>query len=114
MSSCCRLHIHLPMDVVLPEGPGVSVSGHVEKDAAPGEGESDKVSRPMEEMNESRGEREHVERNPRSEGTATMSRSKSASGRKPRTKGLVKKLQEQVDFHCKKNIHCCMAIIIFY
>ena len=103
------------MDVVLPEGPGVSVSGHVEKDAGPGEGESDKSSRPMEEMNESRGEREHVERNPRSEGTATMSRSKSASGRKPRTKGLVKKLQEQVNLHCKKIfIICCMAIINYF
>ena len=103
MSSCCRLHIHIPMDDLVPEGPGTAIGGRNEdelpakqdengpplKQEVEEEGESERMA-------ESSEPTEEVKQPPSAEHAAEQVRVKHVTGRKPRTKGLVKKLQEQV------------------
>lgn len=92
------------MDVVLPEGPSEGVSGDNEGDGTAAETRDNLgIQQTQEgresEVQESREHGESDELKPGSERIAShQGKGKQASNRKPRarTKGLVKKLQEQV------------------
>ena len=99
MSACCRLHIHLPMDVLSPEGTETKIEGIVPATAVEnGSTVEEKVEEggEIEEKAEGSEPTEEVKRPPSPQPTAQQARGKHGSSRKPRTKGLVKKLQEQV------------------
>ena len=106
MSSCCRLHIHLPMDVVLPEernsgaGPADNDRTAVEIETMGSLSQSSQRQTRVSEAQENVEQSEASEVKARSDSTTSQqSNWKHASAvRKPRTrtKGLVKNLQEQV------------------
>lgn len=107
MSSCCRLHIHLPMDVILPEegNSGASAADN----ARTGVETMDSLSQSSQRQTRVSEAQENVEQSEASEvkarsdsTTSQQSNLKQTSAvRKPRarTKGLVKNLQEQVRDH---------------
>lgn len=119
MSSCCRLAIHVPMDmdVLLPEDPqgennaSSSTQGKAESldqndsctiqekerdrrgggsDVGGKKGELGAVAK------QKIGESREGEASSSAQASKGAPGGKHASGRKPRTKGLIKKLQEQV------------------
>lgn len=83
------------MDEVLPEGPGEMGRGRHDE-GAEAKGNEDHGSCLQGNKLEIEEDGDTVRKEETSSGAVAMTRAKSASGRKPRTKGLVKKLQEQV------------------
>ena len=91
------------MDGLVPEGPGADI-GRRNEDELPARVDEHGSPPKQEVEEEGEGERmaenseptEEVKQPPCPEPAVEQVRVKHASGRKPRTKGLVKKLQEQV------------------